>query len=349
MNTALDSAAGLAVPAPPPPTAPPEPAFDPVAAANATPHDATTADGTHDTISNGERLVTLAFVIVPFIGVIAAIASLWGVGVSWYHVATLVVMYFITALGISVGYHRLFSHRAFKTPAFMRAYFAITGAMAAEGSVRRFVANHRRHHSHSDRPGDPHSPHHEEGEGAWHVVKGFWYAHMGWFLQGRPHPDEAKYAPEFSKLSGKKLDKAVTFVDSTNWLWVIAGLMIPAVVCGVIGQSWTSAALGLLWGGIVRIFIVHHVTFSVNSVCHLWGTRPFRSGDHSRNNAIFGWLGVGEGWHNNHHAFPYSARHGLRWWEFDVGYIMVKGLQLVGLASDVRVPARAGMEKAKNH
>ncbi len=347
MNTALETAPGLTATAPPPQTR--DPHFDPVEAANAEPHDLHQEEETHDTITNGERLVTLAFVVVPFLGVVAAIALLWGVGVEWYHVATLVVMYFVTALGISVGYHRLFSHRAFKTPAFMRAYFAITGAMAAEGSVRRFVANHRRHHSHSDRPGDPHSPHHEEGEGVWHVIKGFWYAHMGWFLQSRPHPDEAKYAPEFSKLSGKPVDKAVTFVDKTNGLWVAVGLILPGIICGLIGQSWMSAALGVLWGGIVRIFVVHHVTFSVNSVCHLWGTRPFRSGDHSRNNAIFGWLGVGEGWHNNHHAFPYSARHGLRWWEFDVGYIMVKALEMIGLASDVRVPAKAGMDKAKNH
>ncbi len=302
----------------------------------------------HEHVSNTERLITLTFVVVPFIGVVVAVVSLWGVGVSWLHLALLAGMYLITALGISVGYHRLFSHKAFKTHAFMRVFFAIIGAMAAEGTVRRFVANHRRHHGHSDREGDPHSPHHHDDDehGVWGTIKGFFHAHVGWFLKKREHPDEAKYAPEFVKPSG------VRFVDKTNAVWVTLGLAIPTAIGSVWGGltdgTWvTSGVLGLLWGGIVRIFVVHHVTWSINSVCHLWGTRPFKSGDHSRNNAIFGVLGVGEGWHNNHHAFPYSSRHGLRWWEFDAGWVVIRTLKALRLAWDVRVPAKERLEKAR--
>ncbi len=342
----VDSPVVVEVSAVPSPSASPEQAVHGVAV---DPHEADELHGDpHEHVTNTERAITLTFVVVPFVGVVLAIALLWGVGVDWFHVAQLGVMYLLTALGISVGYHRLFSHKAFKTHAFMRVFFAIIGAMAAEGTVRRFVANHRRHHGHSDRDGDPHSPHHHDG-GVWNTVKGFVYAHVGWFLLKRPHPDEKKYAPEFCKDNGKN---GVTFVDSTNWLWVTAGLAIPTVLGGVWGAltdgTWISSAfLGLLWGGIVRIFIVHHVTWSVNSVCHLWGTRPFKSGDHSRNNAIFGFLGVGEGWHNNHHAFPSSARHGLRWWEFDAGYVLVKMLSWVGLAWDVRTPAKTQLQRAQ--
>ncbi len=293
-------------------------------------------------VSNQERLLTLAFVVFPFLGVIFAIYSLWGVGVGGIHVALLGIMYLITATGISVGYHRLFSHKAFKTSPSGRVAFAIIGAMAAEGTVRRFVANHRKHHGRSDREGDPHSPHLHDG-GSWETVKGFVHAHTGWFLKKRDHPDEVKYAPEFIKNSG------VSAIDRTNWVWVVLGLLIPTVIAGVWGGGWStmSALQGLLWGGIVRIFIVHHVTWSVNSVCHVWGTRPFKSGDHSRNNVIFGYLGIGEGWHNNHHAFPYSARNGLRWWEFDSGWLVIRVLKMLHLVWDVRVPAKARQEAAR--
>lgn len=292
------------------------------------------ADQPLEQVTFWERLITIVFVLVPAAGVTFAIASVWGVGVDITHLGLLLGMLLITSMGVTVGYHRLFSHRSFKTHGFMRVIFAIMGAMAAGGTVRRFVANHRRHHSHADRPGDPHSPHNHDG-GTWNTVKGFWHAHTGWFVFKKEHYNEAKYAAEFCTPSG------VRFVDQTNSLWVVVGLLVPMALGGLIGGSWTSAWLGLLWGGIVRIFLVHHITWSVNSVCHLWGTRPFKSGDHSRNNLIFGILGFGEGWHNNHHAFPFSSRHGLRWWQFDAGYLLIRTLQCVGLAWDVRTPTTA--------
>ncbi|MBB6429375.1 acyl-CoA desaturase [Algisphaera agarilytica] len=280
-----------------------------------------------------ERWVNLAFVIVPAVLVAFAIASLWGVGVGWLHVVLMLGMGSATILGVSVGYHRLFAHRAFKTTASVRVALAIIGAMAAEGTVRRFVANHRRHHSHSDRDGDPHSPHTHEEHGVRGAVKGFWHAHIGWFTDKyREHPSEEKYAPEFCVPSGVKM------VDESNGLWVMVGLIIPTVISGLWYQSWFAAGLGLLWGGVVRIFLVHHITWSVNSVCHLWGSRPFKSGDHARNNFIMGFIGMGEGWHNNHHAFPNSSRCGLKWWQFDAGWCVIWTLKKLGLAWDVRVP-----------
>ncbi|MEM7625578.1 MAG: acyl-CoA desaturase [Planctomycetota bacterium] len=287
----------------------------------------------HDHVKWTERWLTLAFVIVPAVVVGFAIASLWGVGVGWLHLTLMLGMGAATILGVSVGYHRLFAHRAFKTRGFVRVGLAIIGAMAAEGTVSRFVANHRRHHSHSDREGDPHSPHIHEGAGAWGAVKGFWHAHLGWFTdRQRQHPSEEKYAPEFCVPSG------VRTVDRTNAWWVVLGLLIPTAIAGLWYQSWWSAGLGFLWGGIVRIFLVHHITWSINSVCHLWGSRPYKSGDHARNNFIMGFIGMGEGWHNNHHAFPNSSRCGLKWWQFDAGWCVIWTLKTLGLAWDVRVP-----------
>ncbi|MEM1212675.1 MAG: acyl-CoA desaturase [Planctomycetota bacterium] len=297
----------------------------------------------HERVGWMERWVTLAFVVVPTVVVGFTIASLWGVGVGWLHLALMLVIGLLTTVGVSVGYHRLFAHRAFKTTPAVRVALAIMGAMAAEGTVSRFVANHRRHHSHSDREGDPHSPHTHDSHGLWGTVRGFWHAHIGWFTaKDRKHPNEAKYAPEFAQPSG------VRTIDRTNGWWVAVGIFLPAVIAGLWDQSWLSAGLGLMWGGVVRIFLVHHITWSVNSVCHLWGTRPFKSGDHARNNFIMGFIGMGEGWHNNHHAFPNSSRCGLRWWEFDGGWYVIWTLKRLGLAWDVRVPHKKRLASAAN-
>jgi stearoyl-CoA desaturase (delta-9 desaturase) len=287
----------------------------------------------HTAVGWRERWTTLAFVIVPAVVVGFAIASLWGVGVGWGHLLLLVGMTYFSMMGVVVGYHRLFAHRAFKTTGPVRVGLAIMGAMAAEGTVRRFVANHRRHHSHSDREGDPHSPHTHEAGGFRGAVAGFWHAHIGWFTdKHRQHPAEEKYAPEFCVPSG------VRAIDKTNWVWVVVGLLIPTAIAGLWYQTWLAALMGLVWGGIVRIFVVHHITWSVNSVCHLWGSRPYQSGDHARNNVIMGFIGLGEGWHNNHHAFPNSSRCGLRWWQFDGGWLLIRTLERLGLAWDVRTP-----------
>lgn len=276
------------------------------------------------------RLVNLLAVVVPFIGLIAAISLLWGVGFGWVHLWLLVGGYVLTGLGVTVGYHRLFTHKSFRTNRAVTAVLGVLGSMALEGPILAWVATHRQHHQHSDRDDDPHSPH-GHGEGLRGFLHGLLHAHFGWLLLGEKS-DLDRYVPDLLS------DPLVRTISRLFVLWVALGLAIPAGVAWAVTGEWTGALLGLLWGGLVRVFIVHHVTWSINSVCHLWGSRPFRTHDHSRNNLVFGVLGFGEGWHNNHHAFPASARHGLKWWQIDVSYMVIRGLVLLGLAKDVRLP-----------
>lgn len=277
------------------------------------------------------RAVYLTFIIVPFLGLIAAIVLLWPLGFSWVHLALLFVMYVLTGLGITVGYHRLFTHKSFETSPIVTFIIGVLGSMAAQGPILHWVAMHRAHHQHSDSEHDPHSPHFH-GNGVIGVVRGFFHAHLGWMWNTK-RPDFERYTPDLLK------DPVVRAVSKTFPLWVFLGIAIPGVIAALVTWSWWGLLLGLIWGGLARIFLVHHVTWSVNSVCHIWGTRPFDSHDESRNNAICGVLAFGEGWHNNHHAFPTSARHGLRWWEFDSSYLVIRILALLGLARNIRVPA----------
>jgi stearoyl-CoA desaturase (Delta-9 desaturase) len=276
------------------------------------------------------RIINLIAVIVPFLGFIAAIVLLWGVALNWVHLAILGVMYAGTAFGVTVGYHRLFTHRSFEAVAPVRFILGVLGSMAVEGPVMHWAATHRRHHQHSDSHDDPHSPH-AHGNGVLAILRGFWHAHVGWLLR-RPARGLTRYVPDLDS------DRIVRWVSRLFPLWVVLGLVIPAAMGGLLTMSWAGVLLGFLWGGLARIFLVHHVTWSINSVCHLWGTRPFRSHDESRNNIVLGIIGLGEGWHNNHHAFPASARHGLRWWEFDASYLVIRLLEVCRLARRVRVP-----------
>jgi len=277
------------------------------------------------------RVITLLVVVVPLLGLVAAPFFLWGWGFSWTDMGLLLGMYLLTALGITVGFHRLFTHRSFETYGWVKFVLAVLGSMAAEGSVFKWVAYHRRHHQHSDTPDDPHTPHHH-GRGIFGVIRGAWHSHIGWFFQPDP-PGLDEYIKDLKK------SRAISIANTLWPLWVVLGLVIPAVIGGLVKESWLGVWTGLIWGGLVRIFLVHHVTWSVNSACHLWGLRPYRSEDESRNNVIFGILALGEGWHNAHHAFPTSARHGLRWWQIDVSYYVIRLLSLFGLAWDVRVPS----------
>ena len=284
----------------------------------------------------GSKLANLLAVVLPFLGLAAAVFLLWGVGFDWVHLGILIAMYLITALGITVGFHRLFTHRSFETRPAVKAIFGVLGSMAAEGPLLRWVAMHRRHHQHSDRHDDPHSPH-VHGDGWLATLKGLWHSHVGWiFLPDAPDLD--RYVGDLHK------DELLRSVSRLFPLWVLLGLLLPALLGGAITLTWTGALLGFVWGGLARIFLVHHVTWSVNSVCHLWGSRPFDSHDESRNNAIVGFLAMGEGWHNNHHAFPTSARHGLRWWQFDFSYWVIRILERLGLAWRVKVPVPEAIE-----
>ncbi|TVQ76047.1 MAG: acyl-CoA desaturase [Phycisphaeraceae bacterium] len=277
------------------------------------------------------RIIYLIFITFPLIGLAAAIVLVWPLGFSWVYLALLFVMYILTGLGITVGYHRLFTHKSFETSRPMTFIIGVLGSMAAEGPILEWVAMHRAHHQHSDTEHDPHSPH-SHGSGIIGIIRGFFHAHIGWMWHAQK-PDINRYAPDLAK------DPVVRAVSKSFLLWVFLGLLIPAVVAALITWSWWGLLLGLIWGGLARIFLVHHVTWSINSVCHIWGTRPFDSHDESRNNVICGVLGFGEGWHNNHHAFPTSARHGLRWWEIDTSYLVIRAMGALGLARNIRVPA----------
>jgi stearoyl-CoA desaturase (Delta-9 desaturase) len=278
------------------------------------------------------RAVTMIAIVVPLIGVLAAPFVVWGWGFGWTDLALFVGMYVVTALGITVGFHRLFVHRSFETYGWVKVLYGVMGSMAIEGQLFQWSAMHRRHHQHSDTPDDPHTPHHS-GSGVWGVIKGFFHSHVAWLFD----PDPAALHRYVKDL---RASKALRVVNALFPLWAAISIVLPAVLGGLITMSWAGALTGFIWGSAVRIFLVHHVTWSVNSACHLWGKQPFKSNDESRNNAIVGLLAMGEGWHNTHHAFPTSARHGLRWWQIDLSWYTIRAMELVGLAWDVKVPTK---------
>lgn len=286
------------------------------------------------------RFGTFIGILVPLLGVIVAPFFVWGWGFQWTDLGLLLGMYILTSLGITVGFHRLFVHRSFQTYMWMKFIWAVLGSMAMQGSLFRWVAVHRRHHQHSDTPSDPHSPQHG-GSGILGLLRGFWHAHIGWLFEPYP-PDLDHY------ISDLRASPTLRLVSYLFPLWVALGLAIPAALGGLITLSWGGFCTGLIWGGLVRLFLVHHVTWSVNSACHLWGLRPYKSHDQSRNNVLFGILAMGEGWHNTHHTFPTSARHGLRWWQIDVSYWAIRMMALMGLAWNLKLPSKEAQEKASN-
>jgi stearoyl-CoA desaturase (delta-9 desaturase) len=253
----------------------------------------------------------------------------------------LFVGYVLTGLGVTVGFHRLFTHRSFQTFPSVRYAFAVLGQMSVEGDVLTWVADHRKHHQFSDSEGDPHSPTAGFGGGAADSLKGLWHAHVGWLFSHVGRADRAKYAKDLMADAGLRTVAAL-FLPI-----VLLSLVLPALVGWLLLGGWYGLAAGLLWGGAVRIFLLHHVTFSINSICHMWGRRRFMSGDESRNVWWLSWLSFGESWHNNHHAFPTSAFHGLRAREVDPGGWVIRALERLGLAwSVVRVDERRQAAKA---
>jgi stearoyl-CoA desaturase (delta-9 desaturase) len=277
-------------------------------------------------MTRAERITNLAGVVLPFLGVIAAIVMLWNKWVDGTDLAILGVMYVLTAVGVTVGYHRLLTHRAFQTYPSLERVFAVLGSLSVQGSVMDWVADHRKHHAHTDAEGDPHSPHVGHGSG----LRGLWHAHVGWLLETQGQSDWKRYAPELYE------DPAMRRIGRRFPLLVLISLLVPTLAGFVLhGFTLSGALRGYVWGGLVRIFFVHHVTWSVNSVCHFFGSRRFDIEDHSTN---VGWLAVlslGESWHHNHHAFPRSAYHGLRWWEVDLSGLIISGMERVGLAWNV--------------
>jgi len=290
------------------------------------------SDHASEPVSRLTQIILLTAVIVPPIALVVGAYFAWGHAFNWWQLVMVIAMYFITGLGVTLGYHRLFTHSSYQAAAPVRALLGVMAGMAVQGPLLWWVATHRRHHQHSDRELDPHSPHAAVPEGAGFLgkVKGFMHAHMGWLF--REHEsDVARYAPDLAA------DPLLRVISNLFPLWVALGIALPAAVGWMIDGGY-GALLGFLWGGLARIALLHHVTWSINSVCHVWGAKPFRSGDESRNNVVMGLLGFGEGWHNNHHAFPTSARHGLRWWQFDITWILIRVMEVTGLVWKVRVP-----------
>jgi stearoyl-CoA desaturase (Delta-9 desaturase) len=276
-----------------------------------------------------DRLITGTVTLVPFLALGIVGWQVWAELLHWRDIAVFGTLYLVTGLGVTVGFHRLFTHRSFATKPWVRGIFAAMGSMAIEGPVISWVADHRKHHAFADQPGDPHSPHVDHGVGWRGALRGLLHAHMGWLFIHSQRGARKRYAPDLVA------DPVVSWVDRTFVFWALGGLGAAFGLGWLIGGTLTAALTGLLWGGAVRILVLHHVTYSINSLCHFFGRRRFDTGDESRNLAWLSFLSLGEAWHNNHHAFPTSAAHGLRWWELDVSSLVIRGLERVGLAWDV--------------
>jgi stearoyl-CoA desaturase (delta-9 desaturase) len=290
-----------------------------------------------------DRIVTGLVTVVPVLGLGFVAAQLWGNTLGVSDVVVFALMYVLTGLGITVGFHRLLTHRSFKTTKGVKAVLAVLGSVAIEGPVISWVADHRKHHAFSDQPGDPHSPHVDHGHGLRGALRGLLHAHVGWLFIHTHRGRKTRYAPDLLA------DPVIVWVDRTFVLWVVVGFVVPFALGALIGQSWHDGLTGMLWGGLVRILVLHHVTYSINSLCHFFGRRPFATGDQSRNLAWLAPLSFGEAWHNGHHAFPTSARHGLGRGELDVSAALIGLLERLGLAWDVvRVsPARLESKRVR--
>jgi stearoyl-CoA desaturase (Delta-9 desaturase) len=276
-----------------------------------------------------DRIATGIVTAVPVLALGLVVWQVWGDFLRWSDVVVFVIMYLATGLGITVGFHRYFTHRSFKTSRPVRAILAVLGSAAIEGPVISWVADHRKHHTFADQEGDPHSPHVDHGVGWRGAFKGLLHAHVGWLFIHTQRGLRRRYARDLVD------DPIVNFVDRKFFVWAIGGILVAFALGWAIGGSLYAGLTGLLWGGAVRMLVVHHVTFSINSLCHFFGRRRFETDDESRNLLWLAPFSFGESWHNNHHAFPTSAEHGMRKWEIDPSALLIRGLEKVGLVWDV--------------
>ncbi len=292
----------------------------------------------HETL---DRVITALVTILPFLALGLAAWQVWHSLLEWHDIVVFAVVYLLTGAGITVGFHRHLTHRSFATTRAIRALLTALGSAAIEGPVISWVADHRKHHAYSDEEGDPHSPHVGHGGGWRGTLRGLVHAHLGWLFLHNQRASKRRFAPDLLR------DPIVRFIDRTFFLWAVLGFLFAFALGWVLGGTPAAGFTGILWGGLVRTFVVHHVTYSVNSLCHVFGRRVFATDDESRNLA---WLAVptlGEAWHNNHHAFPTSAVHGLGRWQVDPSALVILGLERLGLAWDVvrpspeRIAARA--------
>jgi stearoyl-CoA desaturase (delta-9 desaturase) len=280
-----------------------------------------------------QQVMLAVFLVVPFVALLAAIPVAWGWGLSWRDAVIATTMYVVSGLGITVGFHRYLTHRSFRARRPVRIALAIAGSLAIQASPIQWVADHRKHHRFSDREGDPHSPW-RYGTGFLAVTKGFFYSHAGWLFDW-DKTDEVQYASELVA------DRDIAWISRTFTYWVAVSLLLPALVGGLWSWSWQGAVTAFFWASLVRICLLHHVTFAINSVCHITGRRPFRTRDRSQNVWWLALLSFGESWHNFHHAEPTSARHGVRMFEIDTSAMLIKVMEKLRWVTDVRWPDKA--------
>lgn len=283
---------------------------------------------TAETVADGrKRLAHLFGLLAPLVGLVAAVVLLWERAVGATDLALLGGMYLATGLGVTVGFHRLLTHRSFATYRPISYLLAALGSMALQGSLTDWVSDHRQHHANSDRRGDPHSPHLGEGS----ALRSLWHAHAGWLFHNQGRADKRRYSPDLLD------DRGMRVIDRAFPALVVVSLALPFGLGWALTGSLRGGLTGLLWGGLVRVFLFHHATFSVNSICHYYGGRRFGTDDQSRNVFWLAPFSLGESWHHNHHAFPRSALHGLRWFEVDLSGLVIRAMRRLRLAWNVVV------------
>jgi len=278
----------------------------------------------------GRQSLIYLFLLVPMAALAAAVPFAWTTGLlSWTDIALAVGFYLLTLHGVTVGFHRLFTHSSFKPNRAVKIALAILGSMAVQGPVITWVADHRRHHAFSDKEGDPHSPW-LFGTSALALSKGFWHAHMGWMFQARNTTNEARFAPDLVK------DKDLVKIDQLFWVWTVATFFLPAVLGGLITMSWQGALTAFFWASLVRVSALHHATWSTNSICHMIGERPFKSRDKAANFWPLALLSGGESWHNSHHADPTCARHGVKRGQIDTSARIIWLMERAGWVTEAK-------------
>jgi stearoyl-CoA desaturase (delta-9 desaturase) len=287
------------------------------------------------------KVVMLLAVGLPPLGLLSAMGLLWGVAFHAVDLVLLVTLYTVCAFGTTIGFHRYFTHKGFEARTPVKATLAILGCMTMQGPITQWVTDHRKHHALSDKPGDPHSPHVGHGDGLLGAIRGFVHSHVGWMFKNLGMEQGRDY--------GKDLydDRLIRWIDRLYLVWIVLTFGIPFVIGYLVGGSWERGVEALVWGGLLRIFLYQHATFSVNSICHMFGRQHYRSRDQARNNWLVAALVFGEGWHNNHHAFPASARHGLHRWQLDPSWWVIRGLEKLGLVWDVKRPTTEQMERRR--
>jgi stearoyl-CoA desaturase (delta-9 desaturase) len=295
-------------------------------------------------ISRGRNALIKLFVVIPFCALLGTVPVAWGWGLSALDVGLSAFFYFLTLTGITVGYHRYFTHRGFKALRPLRIALAVLGSMAFQGPVIGWVADHRRHHAFADKEGDPHSPW-LFGTGPIAVIRGFWHAHFGWMIN-RDRTNPVRFAPDLLA------DSDIVRVDRQFPVWTAVSLTAPALLGGLLSWSWWGAATAFFWAGPVRIGVQHHVSWSINSLCHMVGTRPWTRRDRSTNFWPLAIASMGESWHNLHHADPTCARHGVCRGQLDASARIIAILERVGWVRDVHWPSPQRLERlatARDH